>query len=151
MQKSKYQRRARWTAEEVALLARKKVELIAGSRPPRFINQELLGFFPHRSLKEIKGRRKRQNYRNLVDRLLQQESEAESDHEDPIIDEPLKEAFLAFFEAMPGPRIQEFQASRLHRIAMEARTQGEIATLHKMALHLREVFPLPRRRPSNDH
>lgn len=121
-------------------------------KQPSFINQELLGFFPHRSLKEIKGRRKRQDYRNLTDRLLQHEkSEAESDHKNPIIDEPLKEAFLAFLEAMPEPRTQEFQAPQLRRIAMEARTQGEIATLHKMALYLKEVFPLPRRRPLNDH
>ncbi|KMQ85961.1 reverse transcriptase [Lasius niger] len=70
----------RWTTEEVGLLARIEVELVSGGQPPRFIDQELLGFFAHRSLEAIKGRRKRQDYRDLVETLLQQnESEAESD------------------------------------------------------------------------
>jgi len=65
--------KARWTPEEVALLARKEVELASRSTPPRFMNQELLKTFPQRTIEAIKGRRKREDYRNMVATLLTQQ------------------------------------------------------------------------------
>ena len=45
--------KARWTQEEISLLARREAEL--SLRGVRFINQELLGFLPDRTLDSIKS------------------------------------------------------------------------------------------------
>lgn len=58
--------KVRWSAEETAMLARKEAELIIESNP-RFINQELLQYFPQRTLEAIKGKRRKQDYKDQVD------------------------------------------------------------------------------------
>lgn len=139
--------KARWSAEEVAMLARKEVQLMSQDRPPRFINQELLKAFPHRSLKAIKGRRKRLDYKEMIV-ALQQENEPQEtpDEQDEDAGDHPDDIFLTFLESLPEPRNQGFQATRLHKIALEARTQGRTSTIQKLALYLREIFPPPTRR-----
>ena len=56
--------KARWTQEDISLLARREAEL--SLRGLRFINQEFLGFFPDRTLESVKSMRKRADYRALV-------------------------------------------------------------------------------------
>ena len=56
--------KARCTQEENSLLARRRAKLSV--RGVRFINQELVGFLPDRTLESVKGLRKRADYRTLV-------------------------------------------------------------------------------------
>ena len=60
--------KARWTQEEISLLARREAEL--SLRGVRFINQKLLGFLPDRTLESIKSMRKRADYRALVQEYI---------------------------------------------------------------------------------
>ncbi|KMQ88340.1 reverse transcriptase [Lasius niger] len=136
--------KVRWTAEETAMLARKEAELTVESNP-RFINQELLQYFPQRTLEAIKGKRRNQEYRELVEEFVEEFRNPdvitiEDDEED---EEDQRDIFLDYLESLTRPQGREFQATRLHNIAMEARTSGKDATLQKIALYLREVFPAP--------
>ena len=56
--------KARWTLEEISLLARREAELCL--RGVRFINQELLGFLPDRTFESVESVRKLADYRTLV-------------------------------------------------------------------------------------
>ena len=56
--------KARCIREEISLLARREAELSV--RGVLFINQELLGFLPDRTLQSVKGMRKRADLRTLV-------------------------------------------------------------------------------------
>ena len=56
--------KARWTQEAISLLVRREAEL--SLRGVRFINQELLGFLPDRTLESVKSVRKLADYRTLV-------------------------------------------------------------------------------------
>lgn len=133
----------RWSQEEVALMAQKEAELVIHG-PPRFMNQELLKFFPARSLESIKGQRKRQDYKNRVAEFLNVAQSQPTPPLDSIEEaEPLEEAILEYLESLPRPRTQDFQAIKIHRIAIEARASGRSATLNKLVLYLREVFPPP--------
>ncbi|KAG7196381.1 hypothetical protein KM043_018805, partial [Ampulex compressa] len=56
--------KARWSVEEVRLVAR--AEARASLAGVRFMNQHLLNLFPHRTLEAIKGRRRQEAYREMV-------------------------------------------------------------------------------------
>lgn len=61
--------KARWPEEEIRLMAR--AEAGAVSEGVRFINQYLHERFPHRTLEAIKGRRRQEAYRRLVQEFCQ--------------------------------------------------------------------------------
>lgn len=132
--------RARWTQEEAALLARKEAELMVPN-PPRFMNQELLRCFPQRTVEAIKKRRQRQDHKDMVMAILSEGDGAMDPSEDEGEEDPYDDAFLEHLEALPRPQCRGFHADRLHTIVLEARTCGKDATLQKLALYLREVFP----------
>ena len=64
----KEQLKARWNLEESALLARQEARLLA--QGSRFINQDLIKFFKSRTLKSIKGERRKVERKALVLKLL---------------------------------------------------------------------------------
>lgn len=64
--------RARWTSEEVKIMA--EMEVVAIRDEVRFMNVELLKKLPNRTLDAIKGQRKRQDYKDLVSELLNRAS-----------------------------------------------------------------------------
>jgi len=135
--------RVRWSAEEVAFLARKEVDLLKQVPPPIFVNQELLTFFPQRTLEAIKGRRRRQDYKDMVARFLEEaEDRREPDAEDPC----REDALLEYLESLPQMRSDAFQAIQLHNIVANARNTGREATLQRLTLYLREIFPPPSRK-----
>lgn len=69
--------KARWTKEEVLKMARKEAELvIEGSA--KFLNQELIKHFPHRSVQAIKKTRQKADYRKAVRDSLAELHEAPS-------------------------------------------------------------------------
>lgn len=57
---------ARWSEEEVRLLALAEARIMHEDPAVRAINQRLQEAFPGRTLESIKGRRKRQDYKDLV-------------------------------------------------------------------------------------
>lgn len=111
--------------------------------PPRFMNQELLRHFPLRTLEAIKKKRQKQDHKDMVSAILNEGNRPTdpSDDED-VEEEPYDDALLKYLEDLPPPRVQRFRANRLHTIVLEARTCGKDATLQKLALYLREIFPL---------
>lgn len=138
--------KSRWTQEEVALLARKEAELASRNTPPRFMNQELLRFFPQRTLEAIKGRRKREDYKTLVTTLQTQmqavEGDTESNSGDSDEGASLDTTILEYLESLPPLRgVGDFRADQLQRIVTEARTAGKEATLQRLTLYLGEIFP----------
>lgn len=130
--------KARWTKEEAAMLARKEAELTA-ENPPRFLNQELVRYFPGRTLEAIKARRKRQDHKDMVVRFREEGRRPQP--LPPPIDASDEDEILGFLEALPRISGDDFQANQLHTIIREARTAGRKATKQKLALYLRKIFP----------
>lgn len=123
------------------MLARKEAELVIESNP-RFINQELVRYFPQRTLEAIKGKRRNQDYKNQVEEFLRLLQNPVAIVQEEIENNP-DDTFLDYLESFRRPRKQEFQEVKLHNIALEARTSGKTTTLQKVALYLREIFPAP--------
>lgn len=134
------------------MLARKEAELTT-QQHPRFMNQELMGFFPLRTLEAIKGRRRRRDYKDMVAAFIS-EINNPSDELPPQEDrDPPDDPFLDYLEGLPALRVEGFHGATLQSIIREARTAGKEATVIKVALYLREVFPAAvkdaRTRPSD--
>ncbi|KMQ85018.1 r2 protein [Lasius niger] len=53
------------------MLARKEAELTMESNP-QSINQELLQYFPQRTLEAINGKRRNQEYKDMVEEFLEE-------------------------------------------------------------------------------
>lgn len=63
-------KKAPWSAEELALLARQEAQLVLCDT--KFMNKALMPLFPHRTLESIKGQRKSQKHKNNVLRILKE-------------------------------------------------------------------------------
>lgn len=121
--------------------------------PPRFMNQKLLEFFPTRTLEALKGRRKRQDYRDLVATKLNtveipEEEEPQLPNQES---DELDIRLLDYLESLRESGTQEFKANQLHNIVQQARTAGKAATLRSLSLYLREIFPVPRKKAAKKH
>lgn len=138
----------RWEAEERYLLAKREVELRrAGSR---FLNVDLRNSFPARTLESIKGQRKKDEYKQLVQRLTQETvpaggvTDAEEKEEDPRPTGSAQgtEGESAILEHLrkliqkPCPR--KFQSDILWDIAKQA-CEGVVVSA-KLDDYLRHVF-----------
>lgn len=130
------------------MMAKREAQLITENRA-RFLNQELQQYFPQRTVEAIKGKRRQQEYKNMVQAFIEHlgnqtqdpEEEEEEEGEDHVGEE-----FLAFLEALREPRSDDFQGKKLHKIVTQARRIGRNATRHELALYLREIFPPPPQR-----
>lgn len=60
--------KARWTDEELVMLARREAELLEDPSV-RFMNQELMKYVSNRTLESVKGVRWKQAYKDLVERF----------------------------------------------------------------------------------
>jgi len=99
--------KARWTDEKVALLARKEAELCTRVPPSRFMNQELEKLFPSRTLEAIKSRRKRQDYRAMVEAIMNErgpETEA-NEFADSGDEVNADKELLGYLESLPKARL----------------------------------------------
>lgn len=107
-------RKKRWTDEEDARMA--KEEARANRNGVRFVNQHLLKAFPSRTLEAIKGRRRQQDYKDLVQVYERgEESEAEArDQEATNEDESIHDFSMPIMEAIRGG-IVELAGNRLSR------------------------------------
>ena len=113
--------KARWTQEVISLLVRREAEL--SLRGVQFINQELLGFLPDRTLESVKSMRKRADYRTLVQKHIAQiNREAETSMtvgmQPAEIEEDCEHALLEYFRALGLPTVYEFRAASLHEICL---------------------------------
>ncbi|CAL1672579.1 unnamed protein product [Lasius platythorax] len=83
----------------------------------------------------------------MVEEYLRDLQDPTTDTENETEEAPT-DVFLDLLESLTRRRGREFQELKLHNIAMEARLSGNKATLQKMALYLKEVFPAspPQRR-----
>jgi len=88
------------------------------------------------------SRRRRQDYRDLVEAIMRERDPGTKASENTeLVNED--EALLVCLESLPKYQKPDFQAERLHSIVMEARRSGkEAATLYKLSLYLRDIFPL---------
>lgn len=70
-EQSRPDRKLRWSEEETLMLARKEARLFV-SGPPQFMNQELLEYFPTRTLEAIKGQRRKQVHKDNVLKFIEE-------------------------------------------------------------------------------
>ena len=138
--------KARWTQEEISLLARREAEL--SLRGVRFINQELMGFLPDRTLESIKSVRKHADYRTLVqEHIARINRKAEASMtvgtQPAGVEEDCDNALLEYFRALSPPAVDEFRAASLHEICTHVGREERETTLEKLTACLLDVFPLP--------
>lgn len=62
--------KVRWNDEEAALLARQEARLVL--EVSRFLNQDLLPFFPNRILESVKSQRRKAQYKTLILELIEE-------------------------------------------------------------------------------
>lgn len=124
-------------------MARKEAELIKANVPPRLINQKLRGYFPQRTVEAIRGRRKRQDYKNTAAEMVKAGDPRANTAPPPedATDDPVNDRILQYLESMEEMETREFGAGRLQEIIRGARISGKESTLHMIALYLREIFP----------
>lgn len=147
--------KARWNAEESALLARQEARLVL--QGSRYLNQDLLPFFPDRTLESIKGQRRKAQHKALVEKLVR-EMRSESDEDDqlepeiagsvPLSDTPDSErdrfrtAIAEFVEALPDCKTENFNINRLNIICRSLRYWSLDRVLEEISLYLLETFPI---------
>ena len=138
--------KARWTQEEISLLARREAEL--SLRGVRFINQKLLGFLPDRTLESIKSMRKRADNRTLVqEHIARINREAEASMTvgtlPAAVEEDCEHALVEYFRALGPTTVNEFRAAGLHEICAHVGREERETTLERLTAYLLDMFPLP--------
>lgn len=142
--------KARWTDEEVSLLAQREAEL--SSRGVRFMNQELLGFLPGRSLEAIKGTRRRADYRAMVAERVARIEEGEVGDGRPAdlphcpANEECDQPLLDYFLSLAPLDTVEFRAQTLDEICCRVGRDDRGVILERLTAYLAEVFLTPETR-----
>jgi len=98
--------------------------------PRRFMNQELHRSFPQKTLEAITGRRKREDYKNMITTLLTQLRNAnrQGEHQ-PQLQENVREndldaPILDYLESLPPLRTEDFYAEHLQLIWTKTDPRG---------------------------
>ena len=143
--------KARWPQEEIPLLVRRAAELSLRGVP--FINQELLGFLPDRTLEFVKNMGMRADCRALVQELIARfNREVEASRtvgtQPAEIEEDCEHAVIEYFRALGLPTVYEFRAASLHEICAHVGRQERETTLERLTAYLLDVLPLP---PESEH
>lgn len=143
-------KKAPWSAEEAALLARQEARLtIAGER---FLNQALVPFFPNRTLEGIKGQRRYQQHKDRVHetiRMLKQadipqipprmDTEHQSDEEGACLVDEIRKT-TAGMERLEGAG---FHVEHLNQICSHAQDWNVNVLIQEISSYIREIFPEP--------
>lgn len=95
--------KVRWSVEEVAMLARKEAQIITESQP-RFMNQELQQYFPQRTIEAIKGKRRNWEYKEIVQKFINELVNPAVPSDPDMNNETSEEEFLDFLESLREPR-----------------------------------------------
>ena len=143
--------KARWTQEEISLLARREAEL--SLRGLRFIKQEFLGFLPDRTLEFVKNMGKRADCRALVKEhiaLINREAEASMTvgSQPAEIEEDCEHAVIEYFRALGLPTVYEFRAASPHEICAHIGREERETTSERLTAYPLCVLPLP---PESEH
>lgn len=154
--------KARWCEEELTMMARKELELIASGE--RFINKKLAVLFPTRSVDAIKKCRQRDNYKATIEQLRGQAALI------PEINEPITithrpsrelgsppstsrsipitpsihsdDVLMRILRGMrPVECHRSWRVEVLQSIVDRAHTSGKEATLQCLSIYLLEIFP----------
>lgn len=132
--------RARWSEEEMMLMAKREAELTLQGE--KFINQALLDVLPGRTLEGIKGKRRQVAYRRLVEDLLNEPAQ-----EEPVGDAlggekiDYRSEIIAFLQSLPRPDTENFSADHLVRICKPLSFSDPSRILAELSLYLQNVFP----------
>lgn len=105
------------------MLAKREAELLIHENP-KFVNRDFMQSFPQRTLEVVKGRRRRQDHKDMVQTFLEEIRSRSNSSLEEELDEPPGNVFLDFLESLPARREREFKEKELHEIAMEARVKA---------------------------
>lgn len=140
-------KKAPWSAEEQALLARQEAKLIL--KKTKFMNQALLPLFPNRSLEAIKGQRKYQKHKDKVLQILGELEEQKEAFDRPVpqVGVPihsqccLVESINELFAKLEPINGINFRAEHLNHICDNI-SRWPISTIAaELEVYLLEVFP----------
>lgn len=130
------------------MLAGREAELTM--KGVRFINQELLGFLPGRTLESIKGVRRRADYRSAVQGHIVRIGSETGDVASPVAlpvrggavdgDAPL----MDYFRSLVPLDMTEFRAQTLNDLCRLVGSEDRGVILERLTAYLLEVFPPPR-------
>lgn len=139
-------RKAPWTDEEVALLARQEAHLTI--KGERFLNQALAPHFPNRSIEGIKGQRRYERHKQKVLELIAELREASGPPQDQVVaDEHQSEAVDSLrnkirygIEALEPLSGTEFNAEQLELICKHIKQWSEERIFGELEIYLQGVF-----------
>lgn len=153
-------KKAPWSAEETALLARQEAHLTLNGE--RFINQALAPYFPNRTLEAIKGQRRYQRYKNMVQQFIHElENKNDSDNDSGNSDLPIQQVeaneqhlvenaltaelsdLFARMEPLGGT---EFHVDQLSRICNNVTNWDLDRISGELEIYLLKVFPITTKR-----
>jgi len=156
----------RWNAEESALLARQEARLvIQGSR---FLNQDLLPFFPDRTLESIKGQRRKAQHKDLVMELVESMRSQNADDVPPVDQTPatsvpsanpsasnmpdpsdmdltcdrVKSQIVEYIESLPRNNVKNFDIDRLNIICRSLKYWNLNQIYEEVSLYLLKAIPV---------
>lgn len=143
-------RKAPWSNEEAALLARQEAKLtIEGTR---FINQALLPYFPNRTLEAIKGQRRNIKHKDMVIQLIheiEQESESDLHLETPVENQAQEEGtdlidkIIELFAELTPLNTAGFKIDHLNQICRNLKVWSITRIFEELEIYLLDVFPPP--------
>lgn len=154
--------KARWNEEEIAMMARKELELIA--KGERFINKKLAEVYTHRSVESIKKTRQRDTYKAKIEQYRSEAARIpEANNEpsptprpsnnepgpstrsrlspiDPLVHSDM--VLLRILQDLPPVRCHQlWRVEILQSIVDRAQVSGKVATLQCLSNYLLDIFP----------
>lgn len=140
-------KKAPWSAEELALLARQEAQLVLDG--VKFINQALLPIFKNRSLESIKGQRKSLRHKERVLQIIQELTEENTVANTMVNIQPElpnRNTFLVsiqdLFRQLKPLNGNQFQPDRLGRICENISIWSKEKVHEELELYLLHILPL---------
>lgn len=142
--------KARWSDEEVRLLARREAELTRAGE--RFMNQALHVDFRDRTLEGIKKRRRQPSYRQLVldmleDEVLAPDTEDEADDNITDVDlDRMRRTIAEYLLSLPNLNDRKFDSDTLSRICRSVSLNDATRVFDELTGYLKKIFPVEARK-----
>lgn len=127
-------------------MAHKEASLIIEGH--QFVNQLLQHAFPHRTLESIKGQRRRADYKDAVQRCLE-ELNPSAQTVDPVgtaapalaVESDLLSPIRSFLSTLPPLRGHDFHVDVLNRILARVKDTSPSELKNDIAFYIGEIFP----------
>lgn len=139
----------RWSAEEGALLARQEARLVVEGK--KFLNQELMPFFPGRTLEAVKGQRRKQGHKDavlaMVDEIRREAEEVEEPGWVEAANDDARGKIADYLSNLPLLRTRAFEPRLLDEMCKSAGTWSRDRMLAEVTGYLLKILPVvePRR------